>query len=172
MVPRSTIHKWKRKFFALASISSYLPPPLPTLHKTILKCLKCSNKKCSGDTRSSSSSYFSWKKWQSYVRLSMQLRKQEGKQRQRPGRNPREKELQRRRRRRREHWSISNNSEMRCQRKMLPFWRVLKDPSTRKLPLQMRRGKSPPRRLKESNKKSITGAPQSRWGMLTPMRGV
>ena len=35
-----------------------------------------------------------------------------------------------------------------------------------------RRGNSPLRKLEESNQKSTTKVLQSRWGVLTPVRGV
>ena len=107
MVPRSTIYKQKRKFFALVSVSSCLLPPSPTFHNMTPKSLKNSTKKYS-------SSCFNWRKEWSYIGLSMQLRKQGGKQRKRLGRKPRGRGLQRRKRRRRECWSISNNSGTRC----------------------------------------------------------
>ena len=43
--------------------------------------MKSSNKRCSRGTRRSSNSWSNWKKQQSYVRLSVQLRRQGGKQR-------------------------------------------------------------------------------------------
>jgi len=42
MVPRSTIHKQKRKFFALVSVSLCLSPLSPTFHKTMPRFLKSS----------------------------------------------------------------------------------------------------------------------------------
>jgi len=101
MVSRSTIHKLKKKFFALVSVLLCLPPPTPIFHKTMLRSLKSSSKRYSGGMRSSSSSWSNWKKQQSYVRLSMWLRRQGEKQRKRPGRKLRGKGLWRRRRRRR-----------------------------------------------------------------------
>jgi len=44
----------------------------------------------------------------------MQLRRQGGKWRRRPGRKLRDKELWRRRRKKGEQWSTSNSSETRC----------------------------------------------------------
>ena len=44
MVPRSTIHKWKRKFFALVSVLLCLSLSTPTFHKTTLRFWKCSSK--------------------------------------------------------------------------------------------------------------------------------
>jgi len=44
----------------------------------------------------------------------MQLRRQEGKQRRRPGRKLRGRELRRKRREKGGWWSTSNNSETRC----------------------------------------------------------
>jgi len=75
MVPRSIIYKWRRKFFALVSVLSCLPPPTPIFHKTTLRFLKCSGKRYSGGMKRSSGSWSNWKKQQSYVGLSTQLRK-------------------------------------------------------------------------------------------------
>ena len=52
MVPRSTIHKQKRKFFTLISVLSCLPPPTLTFHKTTLRYLKSSGKRCSSKVTS------------------------------------------------------------------------------------------------------------------------
>ena len=82
----------------------------------------------------SSGSWFNWKKWQNYIRLSMWLRKQEGKRRKRPGRKVRGKGLQRKRR----------------GKKDPRLW----DPNTKRLTPETRRGNSPPRRLKKGNQKS------------------
>ena len=165
MVSGSTIHKQKRKFFALVSVSSCLPPPTPTFYKTILRFLKSSGKRYSRDMKRSSSSYFNSRKQQSYVGLSVQLRRQGGKWRRRPRRKPRNRELWRKRRRRRGCWSTSNDSEMRCQRKKLSYWRRLKNPrlwglNARRLPPEIRRGNSSLRRLKKSNRRSTTEVPQ------------
>jgi len=43
------------------------------------------------------------------------------------------------------------------------------DPNARRLPLEMRRGNSPPRRLKGGNKRSTVEALQLRWKMLIPV---
>jgi len=51
---------------------------------------------------------------QSYIRLSAQLRRLEGKQRRRPRRKLRDRELQRRERGRRGQWNTSNDSRTRC----------------------------------------------------------
>jgi len=110
IVPRLTIHKWKRKFFALVSISLCLPLHTPIFHKIKPRFLKSSGKRYSGGTRRSSGSWSNWKKQQSYIRLSMQLRKQRGKQRSKPKKRPKNRGLWRRRR----SWSISNNSGTRC----------------------------------------------------------
>jgi len=83
MVPRSTIYKWKRKFFALVSISSYLSPLSLIFHKMMPKFLKCSK-----NIRRSSE-------------ITSGLRRQGGKQRKRLGRKSGGRGLQRRRRRRR-----------------------------------------------------------------------
>jgi len=88
-------------------------PTPPTFHKTTSKSLKSSDKKSSRDMRRSNSSYFNWKKQLSYIRLCVRLRKQEEKWRQRPEKKLRDRGLWRRRRRRK-HWSIFNNSRMRC----------------------------------------------------------
>jgi len=56
MVPGSTIHKQKRKFFALVSVSLCLPPSTPTFYKTIPRFWKNSGKKCNRDIRRSSGS--------------------------------------------------------------------------------------------------------------------
>jgi len=58
---------------------------------------KSSGKRYSRDTRRSSGSQSNWKKWQSYIGLSIQLRRLGGKQRIRPRRKLRSRELQRRR---------------------------------------------------------------------------
>jgi len=63
--------------------------------------LESSSKRYSGGMRRSSSSWSKWKKQQSYVGLSMWLRRQEEKQRKRPRRKSRDRGLQRKRRRRR-----------------------------------------------------------------------
>jgi len=94
MVPKSTIYKQK-KSFALVFISLYLFPPTPTFPKTVPRFLKCSSKKYSGGTKRYSSSSFKWKKQQSYIGLSIQLRRQGGKWRKRPGRKLRDRGLQR-----------------------------------------------------------------------------
>ena len=60
--------------------------------------------------RRSSSSQPNWKKWRSHVELNVWLRRQRGKQKRRPGRKLRGRELQRRRRGRGGQWSTSNNS--------------------------------------------------------------
>ena len=156
IVPRSTIHKQKREFFTLVLVLSCLPPPFSTFHKTMLKFLKSSGKRYSGGTRRSSGSQNNWKKWHSYIGLSMRLRRQRGKQRRRPRRKLRGRELQRRRKEKREQQSTSSNSEMRCQRKMLSYWRGLKDPrlwgpNARRSPPEIRRDNGPPRRLGGSN---------------------
>jgi len=78
------------------------------------RSLKSSGKRCSRDTRRSSSSYFNSRKWQGYVGLSMWLRRQRKKWRRRPKRKLRDRGLQRKRRRRRGCWSTSNDSKMRC----------------------------------------------------------
>ena len=163
MIPRSTIHKQKRKFFALVSVLSCLPPPTLIFHETIPRFLKSSSKKYSRGTRRSSSSWSNWKKWQSYIGLSMQLRRLERKQRKRLRRKLKGSELWRRRRERGGWWSTSNSSETRCQRKKLPYWNRLKDsrswdPNVRSSPLETRRNNGPPRRLKGSNKRSTMGA--------------
>jgi len=54
------------------------------------------------------------KQRQSYIGLSTWLRRLGGKQRRRPRRKLRGRELQRRRREREGWWSTSNSSEMRC----------------------------------------------------------
>jgi len=64
MVSGSTIHKQKRKFFALVSVSSCLSLPTPIFHKIIPRSWKNSGKRCSrGTRRRSSSSYFNSRKW-------------------------------------------------------------------------------------------------------------
>ena len=50
--------------------------PSLTFHKMMLKYLKSSSKKSSGDMRRRSGFWSNWKKQQSLVRLSMQLRRQ------------------------------------------------------------------------------------------------
>jgi len=54
MVPRSTIHKQKKKFFALVSVSLCLPLPTLIFHKTMPRFLKSSDKRCSRGMRRSS----------------------------------------------------------------------------------------------------------------------
>jgi len=114
MVPKSTIYKWRRKFFALVSVLPCLPPPTPIFHKTMPRFLKSSGKRYSRSTRKSSGSWSNWKKWQSYIRLSIQLRRLEGKQRKRLRKKLRGSKLWRRRRERKEQWSTSNSSKTRC----------------------------------------------------------
>jgi len=75
--------------------------------------LKSSGKTCSGDTRRCSSSWSNWKKRQSYVGLSMRLRRLEEKQRKRPRRKLRGRELQRRKKGKGGQWSTSNGSRTR-----------------------------------------------------------
>ena len=123
IVSGSTIHKQKRKFVALISVPSYFPLPTPIFYKMMLRFWKNSGKKCSGGIRSSSSSYFNLRKQQGYIRLSIQLRRQGVKQRKRPRRKLKGRELQRRRRGRGRQQSISNSSETRYQRKRLLYWR-------------------------------------------------
>ena len=99
MVPRSTIYKQK-KFFTFVSILSCLLLLPPTFSKMMLKCLK-----------SSSSSQSNWKKQQSYIRLSVQFRRQGGKLRQKQEKKLEGGRLWKRRSRRKEYWSTSNNFE-------------------------------------------------------------
>ena len=94
MVPRSTIHKQKREFFALVSVLLCLPLPTPTFHKMMLRYLKSSSKRCS-------SSCFNSRKWWDYIGLSAWLRRQGRKWRRKSGRKLKGRELQRRRRGRR-----------------------------------------------------------------------
>jgi len=76
MVPGSTIHKWKRKFVALVSVLLYLSLPTPTFHRIMPRYLKSSGKRYSGDMKRSNSSCFNSRKWQDYVGLSAQLKRQ------------------------------------------------------------------------------------------------
>ena len=94
MVPRSTIYKSRRKFFALVFVLSYLPPPTPIFHKMMLRSLK------SRGIKRSSSSCFNLRKQQGYIGLSTWLRRQREKWRRRSRRKLRDRELQRKRRRR------------------------------------------------------------------------
>ena len=112
MVPRLTIHKQKRKFFALVSVSLCLLLPPPTFLKMTLNCL-----------RSSSSHSFDCKRqWRPIVQ-SVWLRKPGEKWRPKPRKRQKNRELQRRRR----SWSTSNNSWTRCERKRPPYWRCCDD---------------------------------------------
>jgi len=114
MVPRSTIHKQKRKFFTLVSVLLCLLLPTPTFHKTTPRPLKSSGKRCSGGTRRSSSPSFDCKRQQKPVMQSVQLRRLGEKQRLEPRKRPRDRGLWRRRRGRRGQWNISSNSGTRC----------------------------------------------------------
>ena len=165
MVPRSTIHKQKRKFFALVSVSLCLPLPTPTFPKMTLKCSKNSAVRCNNSMRRSSSLSFDCKRQQKPIVQSMQLRNPEEKQRPKPRKRPRDRGLQRRRRERRGQWNISSDSRTRCQKKRPPYWRGLKDPrswglSKKRLLLETRRGNSPPRRLGGSNQGNTMEVPQ------------
>jgi len=59
IIPGSTIHKQKRKFFAVVSVSLCLPLPTPTFHKTMPRFWKSSSKRCSRGMRRSSSEVMS-----------------------------------------------------------------------------------------------------------------
>jgi len=109
MVPRSTIHKQKRKFFALVFVSLYLLLPPLTFLKTMLKCSRSSAVRYSNGMRSSSSSSFNYKRQQRPIMQSMQLRKPGEKQRPKPRKRPKNRRLRRRR-----SWSTSNSSRTRC----------------------------------------------------------
>jgi len=85
MVPRSTIHKQKRKFFTLVSVSLCLLPLPLTFLKMMLNCLRNSAVRCSDGMRSSSSLSFDCKRQQRPVMLSVQLRKPGEKWRPKPG---------------------------------------------------------------------------------------
>ena len=95
MVPRSTIYKQKRKFFALVSVLLCLPPPLPTFHKMTPRPLKSSGKRCSGGTKRSRGSSFDCKRQWKPVMQSVWLRKPGEKWRPRPRKRPRGRGLQR-----------------------------------------------------------------------------
>jgi len=114
MVPRLTIHKQKREFFALVSALLCLPPPTPTFHKTTLRYSRSSAVRCNDGMRRNSSPSYDCKRQRKPVVLSVQLRKPGEKQRPRPRKRPRDRGLQRRRRGRRGLWSTSSGSEMRC----------------------------------------------------------
>jgi len=114
MVPRSTIHKQKRKFFALVSVLLCLPPPPPTFHKTTPRPLKSSGKRCSGGIRRSRGPSFSCKRQRKPIMQSVQLRKPGEKRRPRPRKRPRGRGLQKRRRGRRGRGSTSSDFRTRC----------------------------------------------------------
>jgi len=86
MVPGSTIHKQKRKFFALVSVSLCLSLPPPTFLKTTLKCLRSSTMRCS------SLSFDCKRQWRPVVQ-SMWLRKPGEKQRPKPRKRPKNRGL-------------------------------------------------------------------------------
>jgi len=81
MVPRSTIYKQKRDFFALASVSSCLPLLSLTFSNTMLKYSKSGDVKCSNGMRRSNSSWFVCKRQQRPIMWSVQLKRQGGRQR-------------------------------------------------------------------------------------------
>jgi len=105
MVPRSTIHKQKKKFFALVPISLCFLPPTPIFLKTTLKCLRSSIMKCSDGMRRSNSSSFICKRQLRPVVQSIQLRKPEERQRPKLRKRLKSGGLQKRR-----SWSIFNDS--------------------------------------------------------------
>ena len=82
-----------------------------------------------------------------------------------------------RRRRKRECQSTSNNSRTRCQRKMLLFWKMLKNSrlqnlSTRKYSQKTIQTASLLKRLKKNNQQSTVEILGSRQGVLTSVRDV
>ena len=83
----------KKKFFALVSVLSCLPPLTPTFCNMTPRSSKSSGKRCSGGIRRSNGFWSNWKKQQSYVGLSTWLRRLGGKLR----RKLRGRELWRRR---------------------------------------------------------------------------
>ena len=166
MVPRSTIYKQKREFFALISVSLCLSLPTLTFPRMTLKCQRSSARRCNSSMRRSRGPSFNCKRQWKPVMQSMLLRKPGEKRRPRPRKRPRGREKGGR-------WSISSDSGTRCQRKRPPYQRGLKDsrlwgPSTRRLLPEIRRGNGPPKRLEGSTAE----VPQLRWGVLTPVRGV
>jgi len=114
MVPRSIIHKQKRKFFALVSVLSCLPPPTPTFPRTTLKCSRSSAGRCNDGMRRSSSPSSGYKGQCKSVMQSVQLRRLGEKRRPELRKRPRDRGLRRRRRGRRGRWNISSDSGMRC----------------------------------------------------------
>ena len=166
MVSKSTIYKQKRKVFTFSSVSSCLPLFPPTSSKIMLRCLKSSAIRYSKGTRRSNSSWFVWKKQWRPVVQSMQLRKQEKRQRPRQERKPKSKDLQKRRKKRKRQ-SISNNSRMRYQQRILLSQRIQKIPrlqklNIRRLPQRTGRGNSLLRIPKGSSQKSTIEVPQLR----------
>ena len=167
MVPRSTIHKQKKEFFALVSVSLCLPLPTPTFPRMTLKCSRSSAGRCNNSMRRSRGPSFNYKRQCKPIVQSVWLRKPGEKWRPKPRKKQRGRELWRRRRERRGQWNISSDSRTRCQRKRLKDPK-LQGPSARRSLLEMRKGNSPSRRLEESTAE----VPQSRWRVLTPVRGV
>ena len=161
MVPRSTIHKQKRKFFALVFVSLCLSLSSLIFLKITLKCLRSSAVRYSNNMRKSSSPFFNYKRQQRSIVQIVWLIKPGEKQRLKLRKGPKNRKLQRRRK----SQSIPNDSGTRCQRKRLLYQRGLKDPrlwnpSTRKLLLEIRRGNGPPKRLERSNWGSTAEVPQ------------
>ena len=161
MVPRSTIYKQKRKFFCSCFYIIISSPALSDISQNNTEMLESSAMKCSNSIRKSNSPSFICKRQQRPIMQSIQLRKPGERQRPKPRKRLKNRELQRRRR----SWSTSNDSRTKCQRKKPPFWKRLRDPrsqdlSVRKLPPEMRRGNSFSRRLKESNQGSTAEIPQ------------
>jgi len=114
MVPRSTIHKQKkREFFALIFVSLYLPLPPLTFPRTTLKCSKSSVRRCNDGMRRNSSPSFGYKRQQKPVMQSVQLRRLGGKRRPELRKRPRDRGL-RRRRGRRGQWNTSSDSGTKC----------------------------------------------------------
>ena len=111
MLSRPIIHKQKRKFFHLSSISSYLLSSHPIFHNTTPIYLKSSDGRYREDMRRSNSFKPNWKRQQRPVMLSVLLRRQERWPRLRQGRKSRSGGLWRKRRKK-NRWSIWDNSEM------------------------------------------------------------
>jgi len=114
MVPKSTIHKQKRKFFALVSVLLCLLLPPLTFHKMTLRPLKGSSKRCSRGMRRSRDPSFDCKRQRKPIVQSMQLRKLGEKQRPRLRKRPRGRGLRRRRKGRRGRGSTSSDSGTKC----------------------------------------------------------
>ena len=96
MVPRSTIHKQKKEFFALVSVSLCLPLPTPTFPRMTLKCSRSSAGRCNNSMRRSRGPSFNYKRQCKPIVQSVWLRKPGEKWRPRPRKRPRGRGLWRR----------------------------------------------------------------------------